>query len=310
MSHEFDIFKFSDELGRQHALPYLVMHLLDNLPNKEENFGNFDENKLVLFLNQIQKGYRQKVQYHNDLHGADVAQFMFLLIKDANLDKIAELKHFDMVSMLISSVCHDFDHDGFNNAYHVNKMSSRALRYHDESVQENYHAAESISIMLDPRYNFLENVNKDEVKMFRKRMVGMILSTDMAKHMQDLTQFKNRCETRGISAELDNGYMFLDRTDASTLFDSQQQLLEILEHACDVSPPTRDFDLVKKWTFLLFEEFFIQGDIEKSYNLPVSFLCDREKTQVSTNQPGFLNFIVLPLFKAITEVLPECDHFV
>lgn len=41
--------------------------------------------------------------------------------------------------------------------------------------------------MLDPRYNFLENVNKDEVKMFRKRMVGMILSTDMAKHMQDLT---------------------------------------------------------------------------------------------------------------------------
>ena len=32
-----------------------------------------------------------------------------------------------------------------------------------------------------------KNLWKDDIKMFRKRMVGMILSTDMAKHMQDLT---------------------------------------------------------------------------------------------------------------------------
>jgi len=41
--------------------------------------------------------------------------------------------------------------------------------------------------MLNPKFNFLENFSKDDIKMFRKRMVGMILSTDMAKHMQDLT---------------------------------------------------------------------------------------------------------------------------
>lgn len=125
--------------------------------------------------------------YHNDLHGVDVAQFMFLLIKDAQLDRVADLRYLDMVAAIISAVCHDYGHDGFNNAYHVNKMTSRALRYHDESVQENYHAAESITIMLTPEYNFLENASKDDVKVFRKRMVGMILSTDMAKHMGDLT---------------------------------------------------------------------------------------------------------------------------
>jgi hypothetical protein len=32
----------------------------------------FNEKKLVSFLNQIQMGY-QKVSYHNDLHGVDVA---------------------------------------------------------------------------------------------------------------------------------------------------------------------------------------------------------------------------------------------
>lgn len=51
------MFTFAEEIGRQHALPYLIIHLLDNLPSKEENFGNFNENKLVLFLNQIQMGY-------------------------------------------------------------------------------------------------------------------------------------------------------------------------------------------------------------------------------------------------------------
>jgi hypothetical protein len=90
------------------------------------------------------------VGYHNDLHGADVAQFMFLLIQDAHLGKMASLRYMDLFCALIAAVCHDYDHDGFNNAFHVNIMSARALRYHDESVQENYHAAESISVMLDP----------------------------------------------------------------------------------------------------------------------------------------------------------------
>lgn len=76
--------------------------------------------------------------------------------------------------------------------------------------------------MLRPEFNFLENATKDDVKVFRKRMVGLILSTDMAKHMQDLTQFKNRCETKNISADLENGSLFIDRTDASTTFETQQ----------------------------------------------------------------------------------------
>lgn len=167
-------------------------------------------------------GYREKVSYHNDLHGADVAQFMFLLIKEGQLGSIAHLRYMDLFCAIISAVCHDYDHDGYNNAYHVNTMSARALRYHDESVQENYHAAESISVMLDPKFNFLINATKDDVKMFRKRMVGMILSTDMAKHMQDLTQFKNRIESKGIRADLANGSQFIDRTDATTTFETTQ----------------------------------------------------------------------------------------
>ena len=72
--------------------------------------------------------------------------------------------------------------------------------------------------------------------------------------------------------------------------------MNILIHAADVSPPTRKFDITRQWTYLLFDEFFDQGDREKIEELPVSMLCDRVTTSVSGCQPGFLNFIVIPLF--------------
>jgi hypothetical protein len=53
LTHEFSIFNFAQEIGRSQALPYLVINLLDNLPGKEEGFGSFNEDKLVLFLNEI-----------------------------------------------------------------------------------------------------------------------------------------------------------------------------------------------------------------------------------------------------------------
>lgn len=47
---------------------------------------------------------------------------------------MGELDDLDAVSLLIAGVCHDFGHDGYNNAYHVNAMTPRAIRYIDVSV--------------------------------------------------------------------------------------------------------------------------------------------------------------------------------
>jgi len=61
-------------------------------------------------------------------------------------------------------------------------------------VQENYHAAETTSILLESDCNFLEGFQRDELKMFRKRMVGFIIATDMAKHTEDLEILKCKIE--------------------------------------------------------------------------------------------------------------------
>lgn len=76
-------------------------------------------------------------------------------------------------------------------------------------------------------------------------------------------------------------------------------------HTCDVSVPTRDFHVVKNWTYLLFEEFFEQGDLEKEKGLPVSMLCDRNTTHVAKSQPGFINFVTLPLYQNLVHIMPN-----
>jgi hypothetical protein len=106
-------------------------------------------------------------------------------------------------------------------------------------------------------------MTNEDVKTFKRRMMGTILSTDMAKHTEDVEAFKRTLQARGINSGSNNGNLFLDKTNGKTLFESQQQVLEFCVHSSDVSVPCREFNIVKKWTYLLFEEFFFQGDEEK-----------------------------------------------
>ena len=110
-----------------------------------EHMVNLD--KFYAFLGQIYKGYRRDVEYHNDIHGADVLEMTFFFMKQGQLNNLAELTDLDLISVVSAAVCHDFGHDGFSNAYHVNSISDRAITYSDQSVQENYHVSESFKIL-------------------------------------------------------------------------------------------------------------------------------------------------------------------
>ena len=95
-----------------------------------------------------------------------------------------------------------------------------------------------------------------DVKVFHARFVGVILATDMAKHMEDLQSFKSRLEKCGITSGQNNGHLFLEATEGTKKFDLQQDMLDFVQHAGDLSAATRGFATTKKWTYLLFEEFF------------------------------------------------------
>ena len=46
--------------------------------------------------------------------------------------------------------------------------------------------------------NFLINFSKDDLATFRKRFIGIILATDMARHVSDLGNFKTLIDTSDI----------------------------------------------------------------------------------------------------------------
>lgn len=38
--------------------------------------------------------------------------------------------------LLVAAICHDVDHDGFTNSYHINSQSELAQRYNDKSGEQ------------------------------------------------------------------------------------------------------------------------------------------------------------------------------
>jgi cAMP-specific phosphodiesterase 4 len=145
-----------------------------------------------------------------------------------------------------------------------------------------------------------------DFKLFRQRFINMILSTDMARSKEDLDALNDLIEHSGFTADK-NFDCLIDKTSKTTEFKSQQTFLDTVIHAGDMSVALRPFETVQMWTYLLFDEFFTQGDLEKAQNLTVSFLCDREATNVRNMQPFFVTNIVMPLFSTIAGIFPSME---
>ena len=57
------------------------------------------------------------------------------------------------------------------------------------------------------------------------------------------------------------------------------------------------------------EEFFLQGDRERAAGMPVSALMDRQKaSKLSSSQIGFMEVVVLPMFKSLTAAVPGANE--
>jgi hypothetical protein len=55
-------------------------------------------------------------------------------------------------------------------------------------------------VLLKPKNNFLSNLTNEDLKTFKRRMMGAILSTDMAKHTEDVEAFKRTLQAKSINS--------------------------------------------------------------------------------------------------------------
>ena len=125
-----------------------------------------------------------------------------------------------------------------------------------------------------------------------------ILSTDMAVH------FAMKADLDKLHIRFDADY--LDRKD-SVLLDQKEHdlMIKVILHGSDISNPSKSWDVCKKWSDMVIEEFFAQGDLEKSENLPVSMNCDRDTVSTPKCQIGFGTFVIQGLYELLKKYLPE-----
>lgn len=75
--------------------------------------------------------YNNKIPYHNEMHAADVMHMSYLMMTQYGLIETLKMKKIDQLSLIIAAICHDLGHDGFNNNYHVNAVTWRAIDFND-----------------------------------------------------------------------------------------------------------------------------------------------------------------------------------
>ncbi|KAK6629518.1 hypothetical protein RUM43_003335 [Polyplax serrata] len=225
----------------------------------------------------IEEGYHSTNPYHNSIHATDVTQAMhcFLQVK-----KIREyLTPLEIMASIIAAVTHDLDHPGVNQPFLIATSNHLAALYENSSVLENHHWRSAIGCLLES--HVAEDIEDCRPEL-QRQISSLILATDITRQQEFLIRFKRYLDQDLLDMKLEEHRHFI---------------LQIALKCADISNPCRPWDVSKKWSQKVCEEFFRQGDYERQLNLPVTALCDRQSTSVPKIQAGFFTFVVYPLFE-------------
>ena len=296
----FNIFELKEIIGQDNVLPIMGKVILDSFGLYSDEI--ISKEKLDPFLVSISNQYYKTTLYHNSMHGADVTQSLCLYFLNSNAEEICQSLVLDLLGILISALGHDLGHPGLTNPFHINSSSELAITYNDVSCLENFHASKLFRTIRNPETDIFEKLSVQDYKTIRKRMIGNILATDMANHGKIMTLIKSRIAIN--KAENKTKFELLSGNE-KTKFEEQQSLFDFLIHAADLAHNTKLFNISLKWVELLSEEFWLQGDKEKSMNLPVSFLCDRDSYNIPQSQVGFIRGFIIPTFDCLIDIFPS-----
>jgi hypothetical protein len=302
-SFEFNIFDFYEKF--KNINPFTLSSQI--MLQKYDIIKYSDSKTLYNFLKTLQEHYTQIAIYHTEKHAIDILQTLFIYLYKSKVIDYLLLNKLDILSLLIAGICHDVGHKGYNNDYHIKIYSDLAITYNDKSILENYHITETFKLLKIDKLNILRNLSKNDFSYMRKRIIEMILATDMYFHSRIIALMKSRIENNNIKNGENSDKILKDSE--NNLFNEQQEVLNYLIHIGDISHSTKSFELTYKWTCLLCEEFWRQGDEEKEKGFNVNFLFDRNNIDIGRNQVGFIKGIIIPSFDILVNFLPEMSYY-
>ena len=89
-----------------------------------------------------------------------------------------------------------------------------------------------------------ENLSNEDYKKARKLMIKCVLATDMSQHFLELNKYKGRTSAPDFNPQTTDKMLNIT----------------VAFHMADISNGVKPWEVCRKWTDLLFVEFFAQGD--------------------------------------------------
>ena len=179
-----------------------------------------------------------------------------------------------ILAAILAAMVHDLNHPGFTNAFLNVTKHPLTQEYGTESTNEKMHA-KLFQILVDsPSMNFLEPLGATDRSRVMDWVQQAVLATDMAKHGSFLSSPPPE--------------------------DSDSLLVYKLKYAMkisDLSHCMRPFRVHSLIVGMLKDEFYTQGDKEKSLGIRVSFGMNRFESdpEVAAGQADFLAGVIEPL---------------
>lgn len=244
------------------------------------NLNNIDKKKLGNFIENVSMRYHNNY-FHNFQHAINVLQMTWLLLNETNI--IQKINSNVLFGLLISALCHDIDHPGNTNSYEINSMSKRAIIYNDISILENHHCSVTFELLIQ---NELDKCfNSSDFKEFRKTVIDCILSTDISKHNDLMSNF--------ISFDMSK-YSFASK--------EQIQIAQFILHCSDLSNIIKSFEDNVFWTKNILLEYYHQTLKEEFEGLPVlSFMRAQDDISMCIHEIEFIKNISQPLWELFIE---------
>eukprot|EP01053_Blabericola_migrator_P011234 Blabericola_migrator_1__11233@NODE_65_length_15685_cov_31_404533_g58_i0_p3_GENE_NODE_65_length_15685_cov_31_404533_g58_i0NODE_65_length_15685_cov_31_404533_g58_i0_p3_ORF_typecomplete_len808_score152_68PDEase_I/PF00233_19/2_3e71_NODE_65_length_15685_cov_31_404533_g58_i047087131 len=284
--HAFDIDLLGISSKRAHFLRDLTLHLLK--PHLAD--CSIEIEVMAKFLGIIE-GFYLPNPYHNACHGATVAFMVNHFVKHMTIAET--LTPMEIVQVTVAGACHDVGHPGKNNNFYMNEGKLMALVYNDTSILESYHSFLTFRVaQMGDGQNIFRSMTGEMFRDIRKRIVELILATDMAQHFSLMSKFRIRRKSEDFNLRED--------------LDDRWAALRICMKAADLSHAFVRWDLHFTWSLRIQEEFYQQGDFEAAHGLPISPLCNRiDHPSFAKSQGGFIQFVVQPLAEELEVLLGE-----
>ncbi|KAK9804641.1 hypothetical protein WJX73_002873 [Symbiochloris irregularis] len=249
--------------------------LLDHFQLKEE--------RLWMFIRGVAAHHRDN-PYHNLCHTCYVLQATHLVMHAVQaLNALPKAASF---ALLLAALCHDLDHDGHTNDFHVAAETDLARRYNDMSPMEMHHCATGYAILDDS--SLLKHLSKPVQQEIRRIIIAAVMATDISEHFSLTSAF---CQ---------HGTSWMDPSPEDCLL-----LCKAILHAADLSNAARPFPVHVAMVLRLHKEFRAQAAEERQLGLASLPHMEAESQVVrSQMEASFISAVALPLWQQLAACFP------